>query len=735
MSTVRIIEEFNIRIRKDSVFKLIDCYSDSPNYDEVAAVFEQLAESIYNYIEPKSLIKYVNTDEGAKNQLDRYGHEFFYVMNTIGKGSELESAKRFEKGEYLEGMLIDAMADDYLFQMEAELEDVLREECAKRGRGIKRRLEAPGDIPMELQKIIYDETDAAKNCGMKISSGYMLDPVKSCCFILALTKNKDLFNNQHNCRKCKAVDCKLRHIPPIEIAIIDNNEKQTIICKDNQNILEALKENSIYVPAYCGGRGTCGKCGIVLLEGELPITKDDEQTFDSEQLNQGYRLSCRAYPQEDCSIRILAGKEDDFEVLSDGGAVSNDGQIPKGESLGLAIDIGTTTIAIDLVALDTGVIYAGDSRINKQRAYGADVISRIQAANNGQGEALRQTIVTDIVEGIKAIVTDKDIAADMIKRVVISANTTMCHLLMGYNCGKLGVYPFNPYNIETIKASFGDIFLTDFLDAEVIILPGISTYVGGDIVSGLLACGFFETEEPVLLVDLGTNGEMAIGNKDCIICTSTAAGPAFEGGNISSGIGSVAGAICAVRIEKDGVSFETIGNQKPVGICGTGVLDITAELIDKNIVDETGLLEEAYFEKGYPIAKAEGGSDIVFTGRDIREIQLAKAAIRAGIDVLLKRYKATYDEIKTVFIAGGFGFHIDIEKAVNIGLIPEELKAKVEIAGNTSLKGAIKCLLEPGKIEIAKSLVNKAEEISLGNDADFNEFYMEAMFFEKGGSI
>ena len=114
---------------------------------------------------------------------------------------------------------------------------------------------------------------------------------------------------------------------------------------------------------------------------------------------------------------------------------------------------------------------------------------------------------------------------------------------------------------------------------------------------------------------------------------------------------------------------------------------------------------------------------------------MAKAAIRAGIDVLLKRYRATYDEIKTVFIAGGFGFHIDIEKAVNIGLIPEELKAKVEIAGNTSLKGAIKCLLEPGKIEIAKSLVNKAEEISLGNDADFNEFYMEAMFFEKGGSI
>ena len=236
--------------------------------------------------------------------------------------------------------------------------------------------------------------------------------------------------------------------------------------------------------------------------------------------------------------------------------------------------------------------------INHQRAYGADVISRMQASMGGKKEALRQSIQTDLTEGIKRLLEESGVEAGKVRRVAIGGNTTMGHLLMGYDCDTLGVYPFTPVNIDFIEGSFQEILGNDLLDASTVLLPGISTYVGGDIVSGLLSLGFDSREQVCLLVDLGTNGEMALGNRDKIMVTSTAAGPAFEGGNISCGMGSVAGAICSVKIEDGTVSVKTIRGQAPVGLCGTGVVETVAELVKEEIVEDSGLLDEEYFEDG-----------------------------------------------------------------------------------------------------------------------------------------
>lgn len=308
----------------------------------------------------------------------------------------------------------------------------------------------------------------------------------------------------------------------------------------------------------------------------------------------------------------------------------------------------------------------------------------------------------------------------------------MGHLLMGYDCDTLGVYPFTPVNIDFIEGSFQEILGNDLLDASTVLLPGISTYVGGDIVSGLLSLGFDSREQVCLLVDLGTNGEMALGNRDKIMVTSTAAGPAFEGGNISCGMGSVAGAICSVKIEDGTVSVKTIRDQAPVGLCGTGVVETVAELVKEEIVEDSGLLDEEYFEDGFPLAKDPEGKEIVFTQQDVREIQLAKAAVRGGVETLLVRYGISYDDVHKVYLAGGFGYKLDTEKAIAIGMFPEEFQGKIEAIGNSSLAGAVEYLTEQDSRERIGKILSVSTEINLSADKDFNEFYMDSMFFEKG---
>ena len=369
--------------------------------------------------------------------------------------------------------------------------------------------------------------------------------------------------------------------------------------------------------------------------------------------------------------------------------------------------------------------------INHQRSHGADVISRIVAATQGKLDELQNLIRRDLSEGIHQVIRKAELDKALVKKVTIAGNTTMIHLLMGYDCKGLGEFPFTPVNIEMIRDSYEKIIGEDYLDAEVYILPGISTFVGGDIVAGLYTCDVDIKEGYSLLIDLGTNGEIALGNRDKIMVTSTAAGPAFEGGNITFGVGSIEGAISGVKIEAQGVKVTTIGEKAPVGICGTGVIEAVAELVREEIVDETGCLDEDYFDDGYPLAALEDGTEIMLTQADIREIQLAKAAVRAGVETLFLRYGIQKEDVEKVYIAGGFGFKLDCEKAIQIGMIPECFADKIEAVGNSSLGGAVKLLrAEDGQARVT-AIGKDSKEINLSADKDFNQLYMDAMFFEE----
>lgn len=395
----------------------------------------------------------------------------------------------------------------------------------------------------------------------------------------------------------------------------------------------------------------------------------------------------------------------------------------------IAVDIGTTTIAMELLGKESGKILHTVTCINSQRAYGADVISRIQASSDGRKEALQACIRKDIRNGIHRLTEEAGVDLKKVERISIAENTTMGHLLMGYDCHSLGVYPFTPVNIDLIKGSFEEIFGSGECAAQVEILPGISTYVGGDIVSGLYACGFDQSEEISLLVDLGTNGEMALGNKDRILVTSTAAGPAFEGGNITWGTGSVEGAICSVTIRDRKAEIRTIQDKPAVGICGTGVVETAMELVKEGLVDETGLMDEEYFDDGFPLAQTEDGRTIVFTAKDVREIQLAKAAVRAGVEILLLRYGIEKEQVSRVYLAGGFGYKLDKDKAIAIGMLPGEFRDRIEAVGNSSLSGAVKYLKDAERKNTLSRLAAVSSEVNLSKDKDFNEFYMDNMMF------
>ena len=484
------------------------------------------------------------------------------------------------------------------------------------------------------------------------------------------------------------------------------------------SILEQLQKQDVFIPADCGGIGRCGKCRVCFLSGAPEATEDDKKIFSETQLAEGWRLACKAYLTGKFEIVWEQG-EDEMEVATgfDGGSQETDkrGQqsVPDGavgtEEKIIAVDIGTTTLAVSLVDPASQTVLATKTSVNHQRAWGADVISRIQASVDGKKDDLQKSIKDDLAELIRALGEDPETVF-----TIISGNTTMEHLLLGLPCDTLGVAPYTPVDISLHQ------------EDNMLILPGVSTYVGADIVSGIVACGMDTSEEICMLIDLGTNGEMAIGNKERILVASTAAGPAFEGGNISCGVAGIPGAVSAVEIDADGkASYQTIGGKDPIGLCGTGVLEVMYELLKAEIVDETGLMDDEYVDDGFPIAE-----NVMFSDQDIREVQLAKSAIRAGAETLMQEFGVGYDEVAHLYLAGGFGQKINLKKAAGIGLLPEELIDRTKAVGNSSLAGAVIVAKDEQIAEWFAHVANMAEEVSLTGNPTFSELYMEYMFFE-----
>ena len=516
---------------------------------------------------------------------------------------------------------------------------------------------------------------------------------------------------------------------------------------EDHHLLDALRKNQIEVQANCGGAGLCGKCKIKFEEGAPNPSIQDENCLSAEELAAGWRLACTVEPKdlvEPVTILVPQTNEDEMEVqvggvsragaeaekIADGMGDTETPTVDPSHTYGIAVDIGTTTVAIALVDMDTTQEVDHFATVNHQRRFGADVISRIKAAGEGHLEEMQNSIRKDLKGGIETLLNTYNLEPASLSKIVIAGNTTMGHLFMGFSCDSLGRAPYTPVDISTIRRSATEIFGWENTQAEVILLPGISTYVGADITAGMYATGMHTSKELSVLVDLGTNGEMAIGNEEKFLVTSTAAGPAFEGGNISCGVASVPGAICSVAIDGTTVEVKTIGEQTPVGLCGTGVIETVYELMKAEWIDYSGRLEDDYFDDGVVLAKNAKGEELTFLQEDVREVQLAKSAVRAGLECLLLKFGATYEDVANVYIAGGFGYKMDLKKAAGIGMLPEELLPKMQAVGNSSLSGALEALKNPKTLAEMEAIVSNSEEVNLATTKEFNDFYMEYMMFE-----
>ena len=396
------------------------------------------------------------------------------------------------------------------------------------------------------------------------------------------------------------------------------------------------------------------------------------------------------------------------------------------KTLGIATDIGTTTIALHLIDLETGKRLTTRSGMNAQAPYGSDVTGRIKyCADNGH-EKLTEAIRNQISEMITEACAETDTQTHDIEYIVIAANTIMQHLAAGLSPVDMGVAPFTPVSL------FGDEHLAwDAMpvnkNAKIYYTPAISAYVGGDITAGLMAAGFEDLDVPAIFLDIGTNGEIVLKHKNTYYCCATAAGPAFEGAEITMGMPALKGAIDHVKLgSNDNIEFTTIENGEPKGLCGSGLLDTLAVLLKTGAVDETGRLLNT--DKYYITEQNDG---VFVTPGDIRKIQLAKAAIAAGIQVLLHFAGIQESDVKLLALAGGFGSYMDLESAAKIGLFPKNLLYAAKSFGNTSGEGAAMVFEAKDAKSKLEKIRNRCEYIELSTMTFFNDKFIDEMSFEE----
>lgn len=409
--------------------------------------------------------------------------------------------------------------------------------------------------------------------------------------------------------------------------------------------------------------------------------------------------------------------------------------------IGLMVDIGTTTLAVLLADCRTGRVLAAKGERNAQAPWGADVISRIRRWEDGEGEALRSAVVRQIDRLCADLLQQVQVAPfqgetpPSVQLAVITGNSTMLHLACGLPPGNMGRAPFIPAMLDELRLHAQTFGLA--ADAPLFVMPGISAYVGADITAALLAAGAHREQEPFLLLDLGTNAEIVLGVEGRFLACSAAAGPCFEGATLSCGMAGEPGAIDSVAGSLAEPVFTTIGGLPPKGLCGSGVLDALALLLRSGAVDETGRLESIP-EAGRSIQDKDGrpcfvlgrGSDTVcLTQQDIREVQLAKAAVRAGIDILLREAGLPASAIARLYLAGGFGAALNPQSAARIGLVPEELADRVASLGNAAGYGALRYATERNAPSEARNVISRTRYLELSAHADFSDAYVNRMLF------
>ena len=389
-----------------------------------------------------------------------------------------------------------------------------------------------------------------------------------------------------------------------------------------------------------------------------------------------------------------------------------------GEIYGIALDIGTTTLAVYLIDLETGAVLSVSSRKNPQTKYGNNVISRIEFARKGQ----------DILEREIKNIANKMITAlthpGKIYEIAVVGNPVMRDLFFGYSVESLGKSPYEPLSVKLVSKTVKELGLEANPKARVYGLPLIGSFVGADALAVVLATEMYKSEPICMAIDIGTNTEIVIGNKDKLIATSCAAGPAFEGAGITCGVGGVSGAIKEVRIENGEVKYKTIDDAAPVGVCGSGIIDTLAELLDKKIINGRGKFYGA--EKEFKIAEG-----ISLSEKDIDQLNLAKTAVAVGIKVLLGRYEVELEEIDSIFLAGGFANFTNTENAIRIGLLPAVEREKVKKVGNAAVEGARQALISKTKREEGEAVAKRIEHVKLEEEDNFMEIFVSELYFQQ----
>ena len=481
-----------------------------------------------------------------------------------------------------------------------------------------------------------------------------------------------------------------------QITVLPANKILT--ASDGKNLLQLLRQNNCAPDAPCGGNGTCGKCLVYI--------------------NSQKSLACQTVIHNDMTVRIPDSSA--IQIMDHGldQHIQPDGQ----DRYVLAYDIGTTTIVCYLLDGSSGQELAYESILNPQTAYGADVISRIEhVLQNGPSEI--QSCITDALSELARKVADKaGISASEITLACVVGNTAMHHLFLGIDPAPLTTPPYMPKVSNAMEIPATPL-LPVHPEGKLRILPNIAGFVGADTVSCMTALRFDQLEELTLMIDIGTNGEMVLGNKHRRITCSTAAGPAFEGARISCGMRGAPGAVDHVSVQNGSIYFHTIGDIPPKGICGSGLLDLTASLLDTGILTDSGILAESPYYLD--------NSTVSLTQKDISELQLAKSAIRSGIELLANKMSVNISDIQKVYLAGAFGSYMNPASACRIGMIPSVLLDRIEAVGNIAGEGAKLSALNRREFVHSQILAAKTEFLELASCPEFQDCYIDHLMFER----
>ena len=508
----------------------------------------------------------------------------------------------------------------------------------------------------------------------------------------------------------------------MELILEQNGARKAVPAAAGETILQALQRAGVTsVHSPCGGAGTCKKCTVTVRGGGMD----------------GECLACQTIVAE--GMTVVLDDHGEMEVQQSGACAvypPDEGQT----GYAVACDIGTTTVVCHLLNCATGQRIGTIGGANAQKVFGADVIARIQASVMGKRELMTGAIVDQISDMIRTLCQKAGVPLTEVKTLAVAGNTVMCHLFAGLAPDTIGVAPFTPLSLFGEELDAKTLGLP--FDGTVYITPSVAGYVGGDITADVLSTEMTHLTKPTLMLDIGTNGEMMLGCGDKFVCCATAAGPAFEGANIKQGMPAIPGAISEVTVDNGELKLKVLGDTKPTGICGSGLVDALAVMLDLGAVDETGrLLDEdevpegtARFigedEDGNVFKLTEDGS-VAVTQADVREIQLAKASIAAGIQVMADRYGVPAENLDALILAGGFGSYIRPRSAARIGLIPMALLPVTRAVGNAAGEGAVSAAISrKARTDLAK-IQSDCTYIELSSDSAFNDAYIEQMMFEE----